>query len=332
MSEVVEHEQARESCAQCGFDSHLYDRADIISSQTIIPAVLRAAAEGLDREVLATRPDDATWSIVEYVDHVREVAFGNRFAIESALASPGVDLGGAPDTALQTGQKDIDFATALDQMRDEYQLLHEVLQGLDDAQWRAGVTVAVELHTVEWFGRHVLHDGIHHMADIGPIRHRLGHGAASVTGAVVSLNVSEGGVPKQPVESAVVGPRGVGGDSQADRRHHGRPVQAVCLWSEDVILRLIEEGHPIAAGAAGENITLAGVDWAELRPGARIDVGPVPMLISAHAVPCAKNAQWFTDRDFNRISHERHPGSSRLYAIPLGSGKVSVGDPVVVEP
>jgi MOSC domain-containing protein YiiM len=56
------------------------------------------------------------------------------------------------------------------------------------------------------------------------------------------------------------------------------------------------------------------------------------MLISAHAVPCAKNGQWFNDRIFNRILHSEHPGSSRLYAIPLGSGEVSIGDPVTVEP
>lgn len=332
MSEVVKDERVRESCAQCGFDSDLYDCADTISSQTIIPAVLGAAAEGLDREVLATRPDDATWSIAEYVDHVREVAFGNRFAIESALASPGVDLGDPPDTALQSEQKEIDLAPTLEKVRNEYRLLHELLRGLDDAQWRAALTVAGELRTVGWFGRHVLHDGIHHMADIGRIRHRLGQGAAGVTGAVASLNVSDGGVPKRPVEAVMVGPAGVGGDSQADRLHHGRPVQAVCLWSADVISQLAKEGHPIAAGSAGENITLGGVDWAELRPGARINVGPVPLLVSAHAIPCAKNAQWFTDRDFNRILHERHPGSSRLYAIPLGSGQVSVGDRVVVEP
>jgi MOSC domain-containing protein YiiM len=56
------------------------------------------------------------------------------------------------------------------------------------------------------------------------------------------------------------------------------------------------------------------------------------MLISAHAIPCGKNAQWFNDRDHNRIHHERHPGASRLYAIPLADGEVPVGDPVAVEP
>ena len=99
-----------------------------------------------------------------------------------------------------------------------------------------------------------------------------------------------------------------------------------------MIAALRADGHPIGAGNAGENITVAGLDWAALRPGVRIDIGPVPMLISAHAVPCSKNAQWFSDRDFNRILHDQHPGSSRLYATPLDSGDVTVGDRVTVEP
>lgn len=78
---------AREFCAQCGFDSDLYDRADTISSQHIIPAVLRAASEGLDADVLHRRPDATTWSIAEYVDHVRETTFGNRFGIEICRSS-----------------------------------------------------------------------------------------------------------------------------------------------------------------------------------------------------------------------------------------------------
>ena len=324
--------RAREWCAQCGFDSNLYDRADTISSQMIVPSVLTAAAENLTPAVLVARPDEATWSIVEYVDHVREVAFGNRFAIESALQDPGVDLGEAPPTGITGEAKRIDFATAISGVSNEYRSMHELLIGLDDDQWRVGVTLGGQQRTVGWFARHVLHDGLHHLADIGRIRHRLGHGAHTDTGTVVRLNISDGGVPKQAVDSVAVAPTGVAGDSQSDRRHHGRPVQAVCLWSADVIAALRADGHPIDAGNAGENITVAGVDWAALRPGVRIDVGPVPMLISAHAVPCSKNAQWFSDRDFNRILHDQHPGFSRLYAIPLNSGDVTVGDRVTVEP
>jgi MOSC domain-containing protein YiiM len=162
--------------------------------------------------------------------------------------------------------------------------------------------------------------------------HALGCGPAHQRGTVVGIHVSPGGVPKAPVPAADIGWRGLAGDRQAARRHHGRLWQAVCLWSREVIDRLVAEGHPIFSGAAGENVTVAGIDWAALRPGSRLVVGGAELEITTPALPCAKNAQWFADRDFNRMHHERHPGDSRLYALVVTPGPVAVGDDVEVEP
>ncbi len=324
---------AREWCEQCKFDSDLYNRADTISSQQILPHIFRAVIEGLDDAVLARRPDEATWSIGEYIKHVREVAALNRLAIEAVLESPGVDFGEPPaEPGVEPIQQSIDVERAFAGLERELHALRDLLSGLADEQWEATATLGGDAVPVDWFARHVLHDGLHHFADIGRIRHGFGHGATTETGTVTQVNVSTGGVPKTAIESAIVSPTGLFGDAQADRRHHGRPVQAVCLWSADVIAELAAAGHPIAAGNAGENITVAGIDWAALQPGARIDVGSVPMLISAHAIPCAKNAQWFADRNFNHILHDDNPGFSRLYAIPLGTGAIAAGDAVIVEP
>jgi len=143
-----------------------------------------------------------------------------------------------------------------------------------------------------------VHHGLHTVALIGDQRLRMGAGSAAGTGQVVGLFRSDGGVPKTSIDTADITGRGVGGDRQADRKHHGRPLQALCLWSQEVIGALQEEGHRIGPGLAGENITVAGLEWASLRPGSRLSVGEVDVLISADAVPCAKNAQWFIDRNF----------------------------------
>ena len=257
---------------------------------------------------------------------------GNRLAIELALAEPGVDLGEPPKSVVAADPEPLVRQATLDALSAEYRLMEDLLAGLTDEQWQLGAVLAGRRHAVGWFGRHVLHDGIHHLADIGRIRHRIGSGARTQHGHVAALHVSDGGVPKRAVDAVTITGRGVEGDKQADRRHHGRPVQAICLWGSDVIEELRGEGHPIAPGAAGENVTVGGIDWSGLLPGSRLDVGGVPMLISAHAIPCGKNARWFHDRDFSRIHHERHAGASRLYAIPLTAGEVSVGDPVTIEP
>ena len=157
-------------------------------------------------------------------------------------------------------------------------------------------------------------------------RHRAGEGT------VAGLFVSDGGVPKRPVGEARIGYRGVDGDRQAARQHHGRVWQALCLWSADRVDDLALEGHPIAPGRAGENVSIAGVDWSALRPGIQLGIGDAVVELTAYATPCTKNAQWFADRDFHRILHDRHPGWSRIYAAVLVDGAVRVGDPVVVEP
>lgn len=152
-----------------------------------------------------------------------------------------------------------------------------------------------------------------------------------MTGRLESINVSAaGGVPKRPVPRAAIGAGGVEGDRQRDRRHHGGPERAVSLFSAEVIAALGAEGHPIAPGTTGENLTVSGVPWREVVPGAELRVGPVRLVVTSYTVPCGKIAASFSDGDSERISQELHPGWSRVYARVLEPGSVRVGDPVVV--
>lgn len=144
------------------------------------------------------------------------------------------------------------------------------------------------------------------------------------------INVSDGGVPKLPVDSAVVRTDGMEGDRQADRKHHGGPDQTLCLYSLEVIEMFRAEGHPIAPGSAGENLTIAGLDWAGVAPLQRYRIGHALVIeITDVATPCAKNAQWFADGRFGRMSDTRRPGASRWYAKVLTPGVVAKGDPIV---
>ena len=150
-------------------------------------------------------------------------------------------------------------------------------------------------------------------------------------GSVAGLFTSSGGVPKLPIDEAHVSWTGVEGDRQTDRLNHGRPWQAVCLWSTEVIAAFAADGHPLAPGRAGENITLSGIAWDRMVPGAQIRIGPVLLELSAYAVPCKKNAGWFTGGHFD-VMHHRHGPVSRLYATVLDAGTIRVGDPAVLEP
>ena len=151
------------------------------------------------------------------------------------------------------------------------------------------------------------------------------------TGRVFQISVSRGGVPKHRVGEAAVSLDGLAGDSQRDLRVHGGPDRAVCIFAVEQIALLRMEGHRVAAGSLGENITTEGVDWNDVTPGARVQFGAAVVVeITDYASPCWKNAQWFIDGNFNRISQETHPGSSRVYARVLKAGAIREGDAILV--
>lgn len=148
---------------------------------------------------------------------------------------------------------------------------------------------------------------------------------------VHQINVSDGGVPKRPVREARVTERGVGGDRQRNLKVHGGQDRALCLFSQDLIERLQDEGHLIEAGFSGENLTLAGLEWEKLEPGDRLQIGPdVQVEIMSYTAPCDLNARWFRDGDYRRISQKKNPGWSRVYAKVLREGLVTPGDAVEI--
>ena len=143
-----------------------------------------------------------------------------------------------------------------------------------------------------------------------------------------SLNISNGGVPKRPVERCDVRLRGLAGDRQRDRRYHGGPERAVSLYSLELLEALNAEGHAVAPGALGENLTVAGADWSRMTPGAVVEAGEVVLLLTSYAAPCANLRPYFRDGRFARVSEREHPGWSRVYARVLREGTLGVGDSV----
>lgn len=153
----------------------------------------------------------------------------------------------------------------------------------------------------------------------------------TVEGSVAHLATSDGGVPKQSTDWIEVGWRGVAGDRQAARQHHGRPWQALCLWSTEVIDGFVAGGDTLAPGRAGENATLSGLPWERVRPGALLQLGSVTCEVWAYAIPCPKNARWFADGDPHRMHHRRGP-VSRVYAAVTEPGTIAVGDTATLAP
>jgi MOSC domain-containing protein YiiM len=150
-----------------------------------------------------------------------------------------------------------------------------------------------------------------------------------MNGRIFQLNCSDGGVPKLAVREAFLTPTGLEGDRQRDLRFHGGPERALCLYTLERILELQSEGHPIFPGSIGENVTVVGLDWGLVEPGARLALGDEVLVeISDYAGPCKNIKASFRGGDFKRISQKLRPGHSRLYARVIQTGRLAVGQTV----
>ncbi|MEO8541204.1 MAG: MOSC domain-containing protein [bacterium] len=149
------------------------------------------------------------------------------------------------------------------------------------------------------------------------------------TGSLYQINSSRGGVPKLPMLEATIGELGIEGDAVAHPDIHGGPERAVSLFSVERIAALVAEGHPIASGTTGENLTLEGIDWDRIVPEIRLRIGAdVVLEITRYTTPCATIRGSFKDKDSNRIHQNLHPGWSRAYARVINGGVIRPGDRV----
>ena len=155
-----------------------------------------------------------------------------------------------------------------------------------------------------------------------------------MSGRVVQINVSPGGVPKLPVAEARVGPLGLVGDGHDHDWVHGGPHRAVALFAIEAIERVQADGHPgVVPGAVGENVTTSGIDLARLAVGTRLAIGrEVVLEISSPANPCDVIKGAFAGGKSGRISILLHPDDSRMYARVLHEGRIRPGDDIAVLP
>lgn len=319
-----------EVCIECGFDASLWARQDAIRTVEKAGWLAELAIERMPGDLWMERPDPSRRAIGEHVNHLGNVMAAHRLAAELSVVAPGTNLGEFPDEVRAEAAPDLDQIVTLATLGREAKRHGAYLRSIDADLWGKTNSVDGEGRSLDWGVRHTAHEVMHHTADIGWLRHRLGDALDPIEGAVASLHASDGGVPKLKVPSADIGVGGIAGDRQASRQYHGRPWQALCLWSAEVVDALAAEGHPIFPGAAGENLSIEGLDWSQVRSGLTVEIGTMVARISAPAIPCAKNSRWFTDGDQRRLGYDVRPGRARWYASVLAPGTVLPGDTVVI--
>ena len=160
-----------------------------------------------------------------------------------------------------------------------------------------------------------------------------------LTGTIIQISISRGGVPKRAVPEAVLTPWGVEGDDHAHPEIHGGPRQAVLLMTAETVEELAARGYPVFYGAMGENLSARGIDRRMLRAGQRYRVGGAVIELTKIRVPCSTQDVYgpaikaeIYDQQVNAgdITSSRW-AMSGFYAAVVQPGLVRSGDEIALE-
>ena len=145
---------------------------------------------------------------------------------------------------------------------------------------------------------------------------------------ILSINISPGGIPKQPVDSVRVNLAGLEGDGHNHEKHR-TSFQAVCLQDLERLTELWTEGFPLLSpGAIGENLTVRNLNVNNLPIGTILEFSSgVVMELTKVRKPC-----YVLDTIDPRLK-EAIVGRCGLYAKVLQEGIVHIGETIeVVKP
>lgn len=132
-------------------------------------------------------------------------------------------------------------------------------------------------------------------------------------------------MPKLAVAQAEVSLEGLAGDWQNNRKYHGGPDRAVCLYSVELYEWLAAAGIELSWGALGENFTTRGIDLCQLGVGDRLLTPACMLQITGARVPCNSLNRW------DRRLCDLIKGRSGWLARVVRPGIVHVGDSLNVE-
>lgn len=153
-------------CPECGFDSSATASADV-------PALLRANAAAwpavLQRTDVAVRPDESTWSALEYGAHVRDVfrIFRVRLGLMLDETDPEFANWDQDVTAVEERYNEQEPAVVAAELTEAAALLAADFEAVPDGAWvRRGLRGDGSVFTVDTLARYFIHDPVHHLHDV----------------------------------------------------------------------------------------------------------------------------------------------------------------------
>jgi hypothetical protein len=157
-------------CPECGFDASTFTAKDVA-------ALVRENAEAwpaaLDRADVRERPDDATWSALEYGAHVRDVhrIYLYRLGLMLEQDNPLFPNWDQDETAVEEEYNEQDPEAVTRELVEAAEAIAVGFEAVPDDAWqRPGRRSDGAGFTIETIAKYYIHDPVHHLWDVNKTR------------------------------------------------------------------------------------------------------------------------------------------------------------------
>ncbi|NQD89569.1 DinB family protein [Paenarthrobacter sp. CM16] len=153
-------------CPECGFDAASTDPSSVSG---VVRGMLPRWRAVLERDDVAVRPEESTWSRLEYACHVRDVygVFDERLKLmltqdDAIFADWDQDR-----AAIDGDYANQDPAKITEELISRGESIADAFAAVERSQWgRTGMRSNGSAFTMVTFAQYFLHDGVHHLHDV----------------------------------------------------------------------------------------------------------------------------------------------------------------------
>ena len=165
-------------CGLCGFE---YDAQDPAATPELAVQLARrygsrlVDAAGANIDSWRRRPDPDTWSALEYACHVRDCFALYDWRISKVLDEerPVLPAMRRDEVVTEKAYNEQDPLSVAAETERNGESLSKLLAGVVGERWeRIGIREGEEL-SVAWMARNVVHEAVHHLADIDAVLARV---------------------------------------------------------------------------------------------------------------------------------------------------------------
>jgi hypothetical protein len=154
------------ACPDCGFDAATFDPT---SAPAAIVANVAEFRQLLKDPRAALRPDEHTWSAVEYACHVRDVYRLYLYRLDLMLSEvgPHFENWDQDATAVADRYDEQQASNVADELEGAADMLAARFTTVRGDQWkRTGFRSDGAAFTIDSFTRYLIHDPVHHVWDV----------------------------------------------------------------------------------------------------------------------------------------------------------------------